>query len=424
MPSPEASSRPRTIPQISPALVRAADQVRDQFVHAQPCQHAMVDGFFDPRLALNEMGQVGGKAANTKIREISPACKELYELIGSAPFLDLMSRVTGIPDLLMDPKLYGGGAHDNQHGQELDAHVDFNYDESQQLHRRLNLIVYMNKEWEIEWGGAIEIHSNPRQPETNQIRAFNPLLNRAILFETNEISWHGFPKINLPPNKRHLSRKSISIYLYTKIRPEEEIVPMHDTFYVQRPLPEHIQAGYTIAGVDVEALKSLMTRRDDWLVMFHKMELAKNAEIAAKIKAIENLSSHVHVPLTGYVSQVGQARGIHPDHWVASHAEFEINPLAPVSSILLRGWRPDQAPPAKNRMRSGSASTELALGGGTFEVTLKLPQSAAAPFSLNIDTESQGRAVDASVDSRDLAFRVSEVRAKHPLVQTLTKMLG
>jgi hypothetical protein len=167
-----------------------------------------------------------------------------------------------------------------------------------------------------------------------------------------------------------------------------------------------------------------MKRRDEWITMYHKMELAKNTEISAKSKAFEDLAAQVQLPLTGYVLQSGQAHGVHADHWVASHAEFTVNPLAPVTSLLLRGWRPDQAPAGKIRLSSGGSVAEAALTGGAFEVTLKLPQPAAAPFTLKIDTESQGRAVDASVDSRDLAFRVSEVRAKHPLVQTLTKMLG
>ena len=256
---------------------------------------------------MNEMGQLGGKAVNTKIREISPAYQELYETIGSQPFLDLMSRLSGIPDLIMDPKLYGGGTHDNRHGQELDAHVDFNYDEAENLHRRLNIIVYMNKEWKTEWGGTIEVHSNPWDHENNQVKAFAPLFNRCVMFETNEYSWHGFPKIHLPEDQRHLTRKSISIYLYTKDRPAQEIAPMHGTFYVQRPLPDSVREGHTLTGADVAELKSLLKRRDDWLRMYQKMELEKNRELADKNRAITGLMSYVRVPLTGYVLQSGSA---------------------------------------------------------------------------------------------------------------------
>src|SRR5690349_6860358 len=292
------------VPQISDAVLLDVDRHCDAFLHADPFKHVAIENFFEPafaerlladfpsfnpHLAKNEVGLAGGKAVNTNIREISPTYQELYELIASQPFLDFVGRLSGIPDLILDPKMYGGGTHDNRHGQDLDPHVDFNYDEAQQLHRRLNLIVYLNEDWKTEWGGAIEIHSNPRDPASNRIRAYDPLFNRCVMFETNEYSWHGFPRINLPPDKRHLSRKSISIYLYTKDRPAEEIAPLHRTFYVQRPLPDHIQAGRALTGEDVEELRKLLVRRDDWIAYYHKMELDKNREIAAKDHAVQDL---------------------------------------------------------------------------------------------------------------------------------------
>jgi len=437
MPSPQAA--PSTVlRQVSESVVDDAGRYQDVFLHAEPFKHVVIENFFDPsfarrlldqfpsfdpKLAMNEHGGIGGKAVNTRIREISPAYKELYEAISSQPFLDLISRLSGIPDLILDPKLYGGGTHDNRHGQELDAHVDFNYDEAQQLHRRLNLIVYLNEDWKTEWGGAIEIHSNPRDPGSNRIRPYDPLFNRCVMFETNEYSWHGFPKINLPPDKRHLSRKSISIYLYTKDRPTEEIVPMHGTFYYQRPLPDYIQAGRALTGEDVEELKKLLVRRDDWIAYYHKMELDKNREIAAKNHAVQDLMNRVHAPLTGYVLQSGSAAGIYADGWVASHAEIAIQPLAPVASILLRGWRPDTAPPGRIRVSVGNSSAEATVAGGSFEISLSLPQAAEA-FTLKIDSKSQSRVVESTVDSRDLEFLVSEIRARHPLLNTLTKLLG
>src|SRR5271163_1276421 len=151
------------IPQVSSAVSERADSYRGTFLHAQPFKHLAIDDFldanfaerlllefphFDPNLARNEIGEIGGKAVNMKIREISPAYGELYETIAAKPFLELMSRISGIPDLILDPRMYGGGTHENLHGQELDPHVDFNYDQAQQLHRRLNVIVYLNKGWQ------------------------------------------------------------------------------------------------------------------------------------------------------------------------------------------------------------------------------------------------------------------------------------
>jgi Rps23 Pro-64 3,4-dihydroxylase Tpa1-like proline 4-hydroxylase len=103
-------------------------------------------------------------------------------------------------------------------------------------HRRVNLLIYLNKDWDSDWGGDIELHSDPRHPQDNRISAYRVDFNRAVLFETNEHSWHGFPQIHLPEALRAThSRKCISIYLYTRERPVEEIAGEHGTFYVQRP---------------------------------------------------------------------------------------------------------------------------------------------------------------------------------------------
>jgi hypothetical protein len=420
-----------SIPEVSSEVVRNADSYRDAFLHGDPFKHVVIEGFFEsafaeallsdfpsfnPRLATNELGMTARKAVNTNIREISPVYQQLYQAIGSKPFLDLVSRISGIPDLILDPKMYGGGTHDNQHGQELDPHVDFNYDEAQQLHRRLNLIVYMNREWLGEWGGALEIHSNPHDPATNRIARYDPLFNRCVMFETNERSWHGFPKINLPDDKRHLSRKSISIYLYTRDRPAEEIAPMHGTFYVQRPLPKHLAPGHTLTEREVENLQWLLKVRDGWIQAYQRMELEKNREIADKARLISELKSHALAPLTGYVLQAGPATGLHGDGWVASHAELQMSPLRTVSEIILRGYRPESSPSGRLRVSIGEASAESSIGSGEFEMKLALPQPAEEPFLVKIDFQSDRAA---AIEDRDLAFVLVELSVQHPEIMHL-----
>src|SRR4029077_11244468 len=224
---------------------------------------------------MNELGHVGGKAVTENVSSISPFYAKFYDYINSKPFLQIMSDLTGIPDLFADETLYGGGTHENLDRQYLDAHLDFNIDERRMLHRRLNLLIYLNKEWEESWGGSIELHSNPRIPETNEIKGFVPLFNRAVIFETNEYSWHGFPVIRLPQDKKHLSRKSFSIYLYTKDRPAEEVVAPHTTFYVPAPPPERLAAGTTTSGRDAEDPQIPLPSRDGLLRMYQKLLVEK-----------------------------------------------------------------------------------------------------------------------------------------------------
>jgi len=235
-----------------------------------------------------------------------------------------------------------------------------------------------------------------------------------VMFETNERSWHGFPRIDLPPDKRHLSRKSISIYLYTRERPADEIAPMHGTFYVQRPLPGGIAPGYTLTEKDVENLGWLLSVRDSWITAYQRMELDKNREIADKGRVIQELKMHALAPLTGYLRQEGAAVGLHGDGWVASHVELQIRALVPVSEIVLRGYRPESAPGGRLRMTvSETAIAETTLGAGSFELAVPLPGPLQESFRLSLEFESGTGTARQDADQRDLAFVMMELTARH-----------
>jgi hypothetical protein len=411
---------------VSNSVFEDSHSYRDSFVHASPYHHVVIENFFepnfaerllgdfpafDPALATNEIyGGVWGKAVNTKIRLISPAYEALYELISSAEFLDLMSQVSGIPGLLPDPTHYGGGTHENRHGQDLDPHVDFNYDEAQKLHRRLNLIVYLNKGWKAEWGGSLEIHSNPRRPLENKIRSYEPLFNRAVLFETNEYSWHGFPKIELPEGERHRSRKSISIYLYSRERPTEEVAPPHGTFYVHRPLDKRFRQGHTLTEADERDLLFQVDRRDKWIENYQKLELDKGRELQQKTAYIVDLLSRVRAPMTGCALQEGVSTGLYADGWVAEHVRFTVRPLKPVAALSMRGWRPDQAQqPAEIKINVNDKSASTTVSDGSFEIRVALDQPLEKPFVIEIDCQP---ALKAPNDDRSLAFVLIEMRAE------------
>ncbi len=265
----------------------------ERFQSASPFPHLVLDNFFDDRFAqnlleqfpvfdpskaTNELGLVGKKAVNTKLPDINESYKVLDGLFKSSDFLMFMSTITGIPELLYDPEYIGGGTHENLEGQDLDPHVDFNFHPATKWHRRLNLLLYLNPEWEESWGGNIELHLNPWNPDQNKIQSFMPLMNRCVIFETSEKSWHGFKKIQLPDNKSNFSRKSVAVYFYTKNRPVSEIHPEHSTFYVPRPVPENIRAGYTLKEDDVQQLKDLLTRRDHWIKFLYDREVHFSSE--------------------------------------------------------------------------------------------------------------------------------------------------
>ena len=268
-----------------------------KFRDAEPFRHLVIDDFLAPRFceelaegfpefrddkAINELGELGGKAAHSNLRELGEPYERFDDLMRSEQFLDLLGRWTGIPDLLYDPEYIGGGTHENRHGQELDTHVDFNYHPATALHRRLNLILFLNREWDENWGGVLDFHRDPWQPDTDEILSFPPARNRCVVFETTEHSWHGFRKIVLPRDKRHITRRTIAVYFYTRERPPAEVGQDHSTVYVPRPMPAHIQPGHRLSEEDYRALRTLF-RRDAQHIRFLYGQLAERKQVFGQV---------------------------------------------------------------------------------------------------------------------------------------------
>lgn len=263
---------------IDPGVLQRTGELRRRFEQARPFRHLVLEPFFDweycrklceqfpgfdAARARNELGEAGGKAVHTNLASLGPAYAQFDQMLQSTEFLGWLAEATGIPKLLYDAEYVGGGTHENLHGQDLDTHVDFNYHPATRWHRRLNLIVFLNGEWEAEWGGLLELQKDPALPATeNEVATVLPRANCCVIFETTETSWHGFRRIALPADKRHLSRRSIAVYFYTRARPAEETAPGHGTIYVPRPVPDFVQAGHTLVDDEVYELQVQFARRD------------------------------------------------------------------------------------------------------------------------------------------------------------------
>lgn len=262
---------------LNPKIIDNADALSQRFKLGEPFPHVVMEDFFIQdfveRLStefpafeqgnhVGDNGQPGGKSTLERIRDLGPAYGKLDETIQSPAFLKLLSQITGIEGLLYDPWYLGGGTHENHTGMSLDPHVDFNYHPSERWHRRLNLLVYLNRDWNEQWGGCFELFCDPHASPCPDV-SIPPAFNRCVIFETSERSWHGFNAIQLPADQANRSRRSIALYFYTRDRPQDEIADRHTTLYVKRQLPERIAAGRVLDGADVSELQSLVRQRDD-----------------------------------------------------------------------------------------------------------------------------------------------------------------
>ncbi len=122
----------------------------------------------------------------------------------------MLENITGIKGLIPDPYFSGGGFHEIGQGGHLSVHADFNHHKQMNLERRINVLIYLNKDWQDAYGGQLELWDNAM---TERLVSIVPLFNRCVVFNTTSNSNHGNPNpINHP---QRIPRRSIALYYYT-----------------------------------------------------------------------------------------------------------------------------------------------------------------------------------------------------------------
>lgn len=220
------------------------DSAAVQYAAAKPFPHIVFDNFFDPELVdavLAEFPRPDAirwqrfdnerevKLASAKEASFGPATRLLLYHLNSMTFLEFLSKVTGIENLIPDPGFDGGGLHQIVPGGKLGVHADFNKHHQYGLDRRLNLLLYLNKNWKDEYGGNLELWDR----EMTRCEAkVAPLFNRVMIFSTTDFTFHGHPDALRCPEG--MTRKSLALYYFSNGRPAEEISGQHSTIFRER----------------------------------------------------------------------------------------------------------------------------------------------------------------------------------------------
>lgn len=226
-------------------LQSLATQLHREYVAATPYPHIVIDDLFDDDVLseiLDAFPDVNSKiwkeyATPDEIKlesqhasQIPPKILSFLTLLNSAQFLEFLETITGIDGLISDPYFDGGGLHQIECGGKLEIHSDFNRHEKLRLDRRLNLLVYLNKDWREEYGGHFELWD--REMTSSQKKVL-PTFNRTVLFGTTDYTYHGHPDPLMCPEG--VTRKSLAFYYFSNGRPEEEISGRHTTLFQRRP---------------------------------------------------------------------------------------------------------------------------------------------------------------------------------------------
>jgi hypothetical protein len=247
-------------------LLAVAKKERSKYVSNAPFPNLYFADFFNPDMLekvlaefpdlsvgksykIDNAGQV--KLASKGTGYFGPATKAFVQFLNSQPFLDFLQELTGIDErLIPDHEFLGGGLHEIKRGGFLKLHADFNK-HSKGLDRRLNALIYLNKDWKEEYGGHFELWDKDL---TNCVQKITPHFNTLAIFSTTDFSYHGHPDpLNCPEDR---SRKSLALYYYSEGRPAEEInetMKKHSTLFVGRK-------GYENEKNIVEKKKSGLSR--------------------------------------------------------------------------------------------------------------------------------------------------------------------
>jgi 2OG-Fe(II) oxygenase superfamily len=222
---------------------RSLSENRRTYQSAQPYPHIVLDNFLEETAAQNALdGFPAVKDAGwihyvhvnerkhglNKMDLLPPAVRAVIEECNSPRFVAYVSELTGIPGLLPDEMLEGGGLHQSKRNGFLNIHADFTvHPHKRHWKRRVNLLIYLNKDWQPEYNGDLELWDRQMK---GQVRKISPVYNRCVIFNTDEDSYHGLPEPILCPEE--MTRKSIALYYFTE---EKEVPKLRSTNYQARP---------------------------------------------------------------------------------------------------------------------------------------------------------------------------------------------
>lgn len=205
-----------------------------EYASAKPFPNIALENFFDPVFLEKVRQEFPDLAAEDHVlhdnprerkyagkgeKSFGPETRRFMHFLNSEPFLEFLQSLTGIKEkLLGDPYFGGGGLHEIKRGGLLKIHADFNKNPFTGLDRRINVLVYLNKDWKEEYGGHFELWDTDMKACEKKIL---PAFNTMAIFSTTDFSYHGHPDPLACPDD--MSRKSLALYYYSNGRPKHEI---------------------------------------------------------------------------------------------------------------------------------------------------------------------------------------------------------
>lgn len=199
--------------------------LRERLLSAKPFQHCVEDGWFNPILLelvyeeFENKEDPAWRAFTDKYQDtrrwvvgskLGPASQLYFSLVNSGWFARMLSYITNVDELVVDVQLYGGGLHETKPGGHFGIHRDFDRHIRTGLHNEMVMITYLNKHWQPEWNGALELWD---PTASKKVTSVEPEFGRTILMLHGNSSFHGHPGALTPPEG--VVRRSLATYYYS-----------------------------------------------------------------------------------------------------------------------------------------------------------------------------------------------------------------
>jgi len=203
-----------------------AARLRGQLISEQPFPHLCLPGLFNPvllELVLEEFDHLpprnwrGYDNRHEKTfrshaqYQPGPAARLYFWLVNSTAFVDFLAHVTGVDPLIADTTLLGGGLHESRNGGHFGIHRDFDRHLHTGLHNEMVVLTYLNRDWDDEWGGALELWDAEQGMCRKRI---SPEFGLTVLMRHGPHSYHGHPQPMQLPQGR--TRRSLASYYYSQ----------------------------------------------------------------------------------------------------------------------------------------------------------------------------------------------------------------
>jgi len=241
-------------------LEHIAQEGHEGFASADPFPHIVIDDFLPKDVAEALLADFVAtedgwkhyhhfnerKLGFTDMEKMPAHARSVFEALLSQQTIDFISELSGIEGLVSDPDLEGAGMHMVPPGGHLNIHTDFlTHTKKRSWRRHINLLIYLNKEWEDEWQGNLELWDKEM---THCVASVHPAFNRCVIFNTIPKSYHGHPhKLACPPDE---NRKHILLYYY---RDEGHALELTPTDY--QPLPSDSAFKKAMVAADARLLR-------------------------------------------------------------------------------------------------------------------------------------------------------------------------